>query len=236
MTGSLLAELRAELHTLVDEKTKSGFQRFFKEEVKYYGVKTAAVSKLAKKYFDMIKSRSKKEIFDLSEELLRSNYCEEAWIAANWVYWVHQEYEPDDIRLFENWIDRYISNWAACDTLCNHAVGSFIEQYPWQVDRLKDWARSPNLWMRRAAAVTLIIPAKEGKFLEDIFEIADILLKDKEDLVQKGYGWMLKEASRQHQKEVFDYLMQNKSGMPRTALRYAIEKMPPEMKKKVMEK
>lgn len=236
MTGDILAELRTELRTLVDEKTKSGFQRFFKEEVKCYGVKTATVGKLAKKYFDMIKSRGKKEIFDLSEELLRSNYCEEAWIAANWAYWVHPDYEPDDIHIFENWIDRYISNWAACDTLCNHAVGSFVEQYPQQVSKLKDWARSPNLWMRRAAAVTLIIPAKEGKFLEDIFEIADILLKDKEDLVQKGYGWMLKEASRPHQKEVFDYLMRNKSGMPRTALRYAIEKMPPEMKKKAMEK
>ena len=59
---------------------------------------------------------------------------------------------------------------------------------------------------------------------------------DKEDLVQKGYGWMLKEASRRWQREVFDYVMEHKEEMPRTALHYAIEKMPPEWKKNVMEK
>ena len=56
--------------------------------------------------------------------------------------------------------------------------------------------------MRRAAAVTLILPARKGKFLEDIFEIADSLLLDTDDLVQKGYGWMLKEASKKHQKQL----------------------------------
>jgi 3-methyladenine DNA glycosylase AlkD len=84
--------------------------------------------------------------------------------------------------------------------------------------------------MRRASAVTLIIPARRGKFLEHILEIADILLLDKEDMVQKGYGWMLKAASESHQEEIFNYVMSKKSIMPRTALRYAIEKMPKEMK------
>ena len=86
--------------------------------------------------------------------------------------------------------------------------------------------------MRRASAVSLIIPAREGKFLDDIFELANILLLDQDDLVQKGYGWMLKEASRRHQKEVFEYVMKNKTVMPRTALRYSIEKMPEKLKVK----
>ncbi len=59
---------------------------------------------------------------------------------------------------------------------------------------------------------------------------------DKDDMVQKGYGWMLKEASKKHQAEVFDYVMKRKAEMPRTALRYAIEKMPAEMRKKAMER
>jgi len=73
-------------------------------------------------------------------------------------------------------------------------------------------------------------------FLQDIFEIADMLLMDKDDLVQKGYGWMLKVACQKHQQDVFDYIIRNKSIMPRTALRYAIEKMPEDMKKAAMEK
>jgi len=101
---------------------------------------------------------------------------------------------------------------------------------------LKKWAKSNNRWVKRASAVTLIIPARRGKFLKDIFEIADILLLDNDDLVRKGYGWMLKVASETHQKEVFNYVMRNKTRMPRTALRYAIEKMPDTLRKMAMEK
>jgi 3-methyladenine DNA glycosylase AlkD len=61
-------------------------------------------------------------------------------------------------------------------------------------------------------------------------------LKDDDDLVQKGYGWVLKEASRIHQKEVFDYVMRNKKVMPRTALRYSIEKLPKNLRILAMEK
>ena len=90
--------------------------------------------------------------------------------------------------------------------------------------------------MRRAAAVTFIIPARKGLFLETVFDIADHLLSDSDDLVQKGYGWMLKAASQAHLQEVFDYVMKNKANMPRTALRYSIEKMPKEMKEQAMKK
>ena len=88
--------------------------------------------------------------------------------------------------------------------------------------------------MRRAAAVSLIVPAKRGKFLGDVLAIADLLLTDKDDIVQKGYVWLLKEASRQHTDEVFAYVMKNKRAMPRTALRYAIELMPETMKRDAM--
>jgi 3-methyladenine DNA glycosylase AlkD len=113
-------------------------------------------------------------------------------------------------------------------------VGSFIVRYPEYLERLKRWTASPNRWVKRAAAVSLIVPARNGEFLADIFEIADLLLLDKDDLVQKGYGWMLKEASRRHQQEVFEYVLERRETMPRTALRYAIEKMPPELRKEAM--
>jgi 3-methyladenine DNA glycosylase AlkD len=80
------------------------------------------------------------------------------------------------------------------------------------------------------------VPARKGKFLEDIFEIADILHSDSDDMVQKGYGWMLKAASQAHQDKVFSYVMSKKATMPRTSLRYAIEKMPPELKVQAMAK
>ena len=115
-------------------------------------------------------------------------------------------------------------------------MGEFIEMYPTYLNELKNFAGSYNRWMRRAAAVSLILPARKGKFIQDILEIADLLLTDTDDLVQKGYGWMLKAASQSQQQVIFEYVMQNKNNMPRTALRYAIEKMPSELKKQAMMK
>lgn len=138
--------------------------------------------------------------------------------------------------MFERWVSRYVSNWASCDTLCNHSIGTLVEMHPDLVRNLRLWARSENRWVRRAAAVTLIVPARRGKFLEDILAIADILLADRDDLVQKGYGWMLKAASEKHQQEIFNYVLRNKDIMPRTALRYAIEKMPEALRMQAMAK
>jgi 3-methyladenine DNA glycosylase AlkD len=78
------------------------------------------------------------------------------------------------------------------------------------------------------------MPVRKGLFLDDVYEIADILLIDDDDLVRKGYGWMLKEASRLHRQEVFEYVVKHKAVMPRVALRYAIELMPQDMRKAAM--
>jgi len=234
--NSVIGKIRQELKRNADEKVKNSGKHFFKEEVKLYGVKTALGIRIGKDSFQKIKDRKKSEIFELCEELWQSGYMEESFIACNWSYFIRKDYEPKDFKIFEKWVNTYVSNWASCDTLCNHTVGAFINMYPAFLINLKKWAVSKNRWMRRASAVSLIVPAKQGKFLKDIFEIADILLLDQDDMVQKGYGWMLKVASQAHEKEVFTYVMKNKKVMPRTALRYAIEKMPKELKVKAMAK
>ena len=236
MYDDLISEIREELTRNADERTKETAARFFKEGINCYGVKAATVLKIADKYFKQIKNEQKQTIFSLCEELLGSDLFEESAIAFEWVYRMREYYEPEDLEIFEGWIGKYVNNWAKCDTLCNHSVASFIGSYPQYLSRLKEWTRSENRWFRRAAAVTLVLPARNGKFLEDVLEIADSLLMDEDDLVRKGYGWMLKEAGKAHQQEIFEYVMKNKKVMPRTSLRYAIEKFPQDMRKKAMEK
>jgi 3-methyladenine DNA glycosylase AlkD len=233
---NIIEKIRAELKSNSDEKTRTASQNYFKEKIKSHGVKTATVTRISKEYYKQINFLTKSEIFDLCEKLWQPGYLEESFIACHWAYSVHKKYEPDDFQVFEKWINDYVNNWASCDTLCNHTVGEYLEMYPGSLTRLRDLARSDNRWMRRASAVSLIIPAKKGKFLGDILEIADILLLDKDDMVRKGYGWMLKEASKKNQREIFDYVLKNRSVMPRTALRYAIEKMPVDLKSIAMER
>ena len=233
----IINEIRNKLKENSDEKTLKSGHTFFKEKVKLYGVKTSVVSKIGGEFWKAVSEDEEKiGIFKLCDELWRSGYVEESFIACNWSYYLCKNYEKKDWQVFQKWLESYVSNWASCDTLCNHTIGSFLEMYPEYLDELKKWAKSENRWMRRASAVSLIIPAKKGLFLKDIFEISDILLLDKDDLVQKGYGWMLKAASQAHDKQVFEYVMKNKKTMPRTALRYAIEKMPKDLKEKAMEK
>lgn len=231
---TLIEQIRQELIQSTDEGTRASEHRYFKEAIKLYGVKYTVVGAIGKKYLDIIKEKPKGEIFDLCDELWQSGFMEESFIACNWSYLIHQQYEEQDLQVFKRWLESYVSNWAACDALCNHTVGTYLEMYPDQISELKGWAVSKNRWMRRGSAVSLIIPARNGKFLPDIFEIALILLTDPDDLVQKGYGWMLKAASEAHQEPVFDFVVQHKATMPRTALRYAIEKMPAELKKQAM--
>lgn len=233
---NIVAGVRQTLRESVDEKTKQNFSRFFKGEVQCYGVKSSEVGKIAKRFWKEIKDLPKEDIFQLCEELFSSGISEDAFVVSFWLEGMSARFEKDDMQTFERWIKLYIDNWAKCDGFCNHAVGDLVMMHPELVADLKRWARTDHPWLKRAAAVSLILPARKGHFLEDVFEIADILLTDEHDLVQKGYGWMLKEASRLHQQEVFDYVVDHRRQMPRTALRYAIELMPPEMRKEAMKK
>lgn len=232
----IIARIRKELSEASDEKTRQSGLRYFREEINLYGIKANDVKRIAKANYDRIKNRSKKEIFTLCDTLWNSGMMEETFVACVWSEKLHRLYTPEDFRVVGKWVHHNVNNWASCDTLCNHTVGDLVQIYPALIDELKKWALSDNRWVRRASSVTLIVPARKGKFLDDIFEIATILLEDKDDMVQKGYGWMLKAASESHQKEVFDFVMKNKMKMPRTALRYAIEKMPADLKAQAMKK
>jgi 3-methyladenine DNA glycosylase AlkD len=234
--NAVIEQIRIDLNANIDEHTKQTAHHFFKEEIKIYGIKTDLVSKIAKKYWRQIKTLSKQEIFQLCEELYKSGYMEEAFIVSNWLPEYIDHLEAQDISTFKRWIETYVSNWAECDGFCNHTVGDLIVKCPQIVAEVKSWAKSQNRWLKRAAAVSFIVPAKRGKFLSEAFEISDALLLDEDDLVQKGYGWLLKEESRLHQKDVFDYVVKHRKEMPRTALRYAIELMPKELRVEAMKK
>jgi len=233
---NIIKSVRHELQMAVKEHTVIDTGRFFKEDVMFYGLKSPVIRTIAKRSFNGLADRKKETVFLLCELLWQSGYLEETAIACLWSHAVRGQYKPGDFQVFERWINHYVTNWAACDMLCNHTVGDFLMMYPGHLSELQRWAASENRWMRRAATVSLIIPARKGLFTEHILRLADILLKDPDDMVQKGYGWMLKVTSQSNQQLIFEYVMQNKFQMPRTALRYAIEKMPRKLRDEAMRK
>jgi 3-methyladenine DNA glycosylase AlkD len=235
----ILNDLKKELKKNIDEKYREGSFRFFKEEVKILGVRTPIVRRISKDYFKQIKNLDKKEILALSEALLKLGYLEYNTVAISWARMLKKDYQESDFKVFKSWLNKYVDNWATCDDFCTHVIHEFIEHFSRVIPQIKSWTRSKNRWLRRAAAVSFVTVNKKfynKKNIEDVFEVARTLLKDKDDLVQKGYGWMLKSAADAQQKKVFDFVIKHKKEMPRTALRYAIEKMPKKLKKEAMKK
>jgi 3-methyladenine DNA glycosylase AlkD len=145
-----LIEIRQALRDNVQEDTLNSKKRFFKEEVKLLGLSVAEVTKISKHFYQTLKDSPKEDIFALCDELWKSGYSEEAYMACHFSYYISRKYEPADFRVFERWVNEYVTNWATCDTLCNHTVGTIVEKYPEYIEELKKWAKSPNRWVKRA--------------------------------------------------------------------------------------
>lgn len=234
----LLSDIRQTLQDYVDPQNIVVSSRFFKgdEQPKEYGVSKEILNRIGKELFNDLKARPKEEVYLLCQELWKSRYFEEAYIACIITKRLHRHYEAKDMKYFSLWLNKYVQSWADCDTLCCSTIGPLLIKFPLEIEQLTQWTSSANRWMRRGAVVSLVVPARKGLYLPKVFELATLLLEDQDDLVQKGTGWMLKEASKLHQEEVYEFIMKQKAVMPRTMLRYAIEKMPLELKAKAMKK
>jgi len=145
----ILQEIRKELLEKVDEEYRNSVRRFIKpdQKVKLLGVKTTLFREITRKYFSAIKDRPKQEIFGLCEKLLESGYLEELGIAFDWAFRLRKTFEKKDFAVLESWLKKYVTNWAACDSLCGRALGHFICQFPEYFPRLKKWAVSKNRWL-----------------------------------------------------------------------------------------
>lgn len=224
---NLIDSIRIELRKNSDPSYN--VQRWFKEPIKSYNVRYPVVKKIARKFFPTCPEC---ELIDACDALWSSGYQEEGSIAIQWV----KKAKLYEFFMLETWVYKYLKNWAHIDELCCGVLGHLLIVKPEHIERVKSWTKSTNRWKRRAAAVSFIVPVRKGLYKEHMFEVASLLLKDNDDLVQKGYGWLLKEGCKKFQDEVFEFVMKNKKDMPRTALRYAIEKMPASLKKRAMEK
>ena len=235
-TDEWAKEIRLALEELATPERKASTLNFFKHHVHVFGVSNPMTQGIGRKVIQEIRGESKEWAFQLAECLFKTGYLEEALLACQIVFAYKKKFTPSDFKIFEKWVDAYIHNWAVCDTFCNQSVGHLLMTFPECVPLILPWSLHSNLWMRRACAVSFIYPAKRELFIEEQMNIALVLLEDKEDMVQKGYGWMLKVLSQKQTMLVFDFIEQYKARMPRTALRYAIEKMPKNLKEQAMRK
>ena len=198
-------------------------------------LKTGDIRKISAKLYKDVINKPIEYVFSVCGGLLEQRNWPMGVIAYDFAYRARKQYDNNTFGIFEGWLEKYVRGWGDCDDFCTHAFGELICQNVKLAENAAAWTRRDEFWMRRAAAVVLIPSIRHGKYNEtDPLRISDILMTDEHHLVLKGYGWMLKTLSAKEPALVFNYLMKNKTMMPRAAYRYALEKMDADKKRVLM--
>lgn len=228
-----LAAIRAELQELGDPVRATHSLRFFKtgpgeygEGDKFLGLTVPAMRTLVRKYRALAD--------DAALELLASPWHEERLVAL--LLLVDGYKHGDDRRrqkIHRAYLAnaRWINNWDLVDSSAEHVVGPHLEAG--DISLLERLARSRNIWERRIAIVSTFHFIKRNEFRPTL-KIASILLRDSHDLIHKAVGWMLREVGKRDRKTLDAFLKKHYRQMPRTMLRYAIERHPERTRKRYL--
>jgi 3-methyladenine DNA glycosylase AlkD len=230
------AELRQvidELNALADPKRALGVARFFKTGQGQYGEGDRFLGIYVPE-IRRVTARHKHLSLRDCAELLRSEWHEHRLSAL--VILVSQfevADEPERERIFKLYLrsKKSINNWDLVDASAPGILGRYLQDKPRHL--LYEMARSQSLWGRRMAIVSTLAFIRTGD-LQDAFGISELLLDDEHDLLHKAVGWMLREAGKQDANALLKFLKGHYDRLPRTALRYAIERFPKEARQSML--
>lgn len=228
MSNSIVGEIREEIRRRASPEGAEKAKRFFKEPIETYGLSSSQVDEIARQFYPKVKGDLDLAL-DVAGEILCSRVLDEASVGIKLLRRMTRRFSPELFEVFDGWVE-HLTNWANTDGLSTWLISETVRLDPGHAERLLQWTGSENRWRRRAAAVSLVPIARRGEMLEEVFKIADRLMTDGDDMVQKGVGWLLKEASREHSDEVRDYLLRWRERTSALVLRYASEKLPREMR------
>ena len=226
------------LRALQDPAKAARGRTFFKKEdpPTLFGVTAPAIRALAKEIHDHVK-----QSWDVNEatefcEILAQRRHLEAKAVGFLVLWRYQRrFTKSLFPRTRRWIERgWYPNWAAIDGLCPTITTPLIQRYPDLLPRLKNWTRSRSQWLRRASVVTLVPLARRGEHLDDAYGVVAALLEDPEDLMHKACGWLLREAGKTDGRRLEQFLLSHGPAIPRTTVRYAIERFPEARRRRLL--
>ena len=202
----------------------------------FYNVGTAAMRELARSIHAQHKDDwSIDEAMAFADALIENRYLEVKSVGIEVVARYRRDFTPRLLPAWKRWLaGSHSANWATTDSICGVLIGPLLLQHPELGARMRVWARDRNMWVRRASIVGLIQRARRGESLDLVYEIARRLHPDPEDLIQKAVGWALREAGKTDMARLERYLRANGAAIPRTTLRYAIERFPEARRKAVL--
>ncbi len=228
----MIIQIKSDLKKYSNPEKISVLSNFFKtgkgeygEGDVFIGVTVPDTREVAKKYKDIN--------LDLVSDLLESKIHEERLLGVLILVQKYQYNNDDEIFLFYKKHNRKINNWDLVDLSADKIAGHYYFNNKNKLNELYQLAKSDNLWERRTAVVSTFYFIKNNSFNETI-KISEILLKDDHDLIHKAVGWMLREIGKRDKETLEKFLVKYYKEMPRVMLRYAIEKLPENERRKYL--
>ena len=225
--------IRRRLEKLADKEKAQVLQRFFKtgpgeygEGDRFLGIRVPELRKLAKEYEGITLKEANQH--------LRSSIHEQRLLA---LLILTRKFSKGDVRtrkkIYELYLKntQYINNWDLVDVSAEHIVGAYLKEK--NKEQLYYLAKSESLWERRISIISTFHYIKGNAFSETL-KISKMLLSDEEDLIHKAVGWMLREVGKRHLPTEEKFLKAHYKMMPRTMLRYAIERFPEPKRQKYL--
>ena len=223
-----------EIRSLADKERAIHSKKFFKTGKGEYGygdiflgVRTPQIRSIAKKNISISTTEMK--------TLIKSKYHEERLLGLIILANKYSKDKDEKVRnqLYKIYVSsfKYVNNWDLVDVTCPHVIGKHLMDKERSI--LYSWARSEDLWTKRIAIVSTHWFIRKND-LDDTFKIAEILLNDEHDLIHKAVGWMLREAGKRDLEKEEIFLKKHYKSMPRTMLRYSIEKFPEPKRQKYL--
>ncbi len=211
-----------------------GVQWFFKEEIKSRGWYTAELRKVALRFRrTILRERDMGFLLKVADRLFRGRVLEEKIFAVFLLEKLTDEFGDAEFSLFEAWLGR-IGSWADHDALVHYLIAPLVASKTARSQNVFVWARSQNRWHRRAACVALIQGTRQRMFLPEIKRLSNLLLRDDDEMVLKGLGWLLRETAKHSATKTIPYLCQIRKRAPRLVLRTACETLPVSARKRIL--
>ena len=224
IAGQALKKLRSQ----ADPERARQVQRYFKETVRSFGVPSPAVRAIAAELYLAIKKEwDYAQALELCAILFPRPELEAKGVAALILARYKKEFPSRLFGQVKKWLEQnYLDNWASVDTFCPEVMGTLLLGYPELVKEIQSWPMHPNRWVKRASIVSFLKLTKKEGFLDIIYEQAVRLFPVDDDLIHKANGWVLREAGKRDMPRLEEFLLKYGPAIPRTTLRYAIERFP----------
>jgi 3-methyladenine DNA glycosylase AlkD len=235
---ALAAESHTRLAAAADALVAARSRSYFKEgeTVAFYGLKTPDLRQIERELSRRVEPHwTLQDAVAFCDVMLVAPQLEAKGLGLLLLARYSRSFSPGLLRTAKSWLARgRCANWATTDGLSLLIIAPILCGWPTSTRTVAGWARSRGLWVRRAAAVALIPMVRRGEALAVAYGVAAALLEDDADLIHKATGWLLREAGKTDPVRLERFLLAQGPRLPRTALRYAIERFPVARRRRLM--